>query len=206
MSDLDGEGAPGGRDAVRKLGRVQGASVTPGGARPICDVAKAARARNSPAAPGLEGQCRAHLAALAVEVAPIDPTGNRPHPADDEQGTSIPIIPPAAPEAPPTELPPPGRSHGVKVAGGVRYNYPHIRDRFGDFGLLDWCLESSGDCGQPAADAICQRVEHGKRPYASTISKFVDAGRFRETVIISSRDTCTDKTCNAFVSIVCTKK
>jgi len=43
---------------VKALGRAIAPS-TPGPAKPICDVAREARARNSPAAPGLEAQCRA---------------------------------------------------------------------------------------------------------------------------------------------------
>jgi hypothetical protein len=43
---------------VKTLGRVN-AGTPAGPPRPICDVAREARARNSPAAPGLEAQCRA---------------------------------------------------------------------------------------------------------------------------------------------------
>ncbi len=41
------------------LGRVQSPSGTPAPAMSICDTARSARARNSPAAPGLEAQCEA---------------------------------------------------------------------------------------------------------------------------------------------------
>jgi hypothetical protein len=40
--------------------------------RPICDVARDARARNSPAATGLEEQCRAQLAAIGASIAKTD--------------------------------------------------------------------------------------------------------------------------------------
>ena len=43
---------------VKSIGRV-GAPSTPGPRRPICEAARDARARNSPAAPNLEAQCRA---------------------------------------------------------------------------------------------------------------------------------------------------
>lgn len=43
----------------KSVGRVIGPPSTPGPRRPICDVAKEARARNSSAAPGLEAQCLA---------------------------------------------------------------------------------------------------------------------------------------------------
>jgi hypothetical protein len=51
-------GAAGEVPPVKAIGRVK---LPPTGAppRPICDVAREARARNSPAAPGLEAQCRA---------------------------------------------------------------------------------------------------------------------------------------------------
>lgn len=46
--------------AVRAVGRVKLPGSEPSGPpRPICDVAREARARNSPAAPGLEAQCNA---------------------------------------------------------------------------------------------------------------------------------------------------
>jgi hypothetical protein len=41
--------------------------------RPICDVAQVARARSSPAAPGLEKSCRAELAAKGLAIAQVDP-------------------------------------------------------------------------------------------------------------------------------------
>jgi hypothetical protein len=41
--------------------------------RPVCDIAREARARNSPAAPGLEESCRANLAARGAAIAQVDP-------------------------------------------------------------------------------------------------------------------------------------
>ena len=52
-------------DPVKALGRVPKTS-TPLPPRPICDVAKEARARNSPAAPGLEAQCQASKTVKAL--------------------------------------------------------------------------------------------------------------------------------------------
>jgi hypothetical protein len=68
---LSGPDIPNG--PTKSLGRVEPSSA-PGSTRPICDVAKEARARNSPAAAGLEAQCRAHLEALRAPVAAIAPT------------------------------------------------------------------------------------------------------------------------------------
>jgi len=55
---------------VKQAGKVKGGAPP----LPICDAASQARARNSPAAPGLEAQCRAALAAgqdaVAVEKSP----------------------------------------------------------------------------------------------------------------------------------------
>ena len=54
-------------DRVKSLGRVKPPpGTTPATPLPICDAAAKARARNSPAAPGLEAQCR------AAGVTPID--------------------------------------------------------------------------------------------------------------------------------------
>ncbi len=48
------------QQTVKAQGRVKlGGAVPPGPARPICEIASEARARNSPAAPGLEAQCAA---------------------------------------------------------------------------------------------------------------------------------------------------
>src|SRR5205807_1496875 len=51
------------------VGRVKEGVPTSAPSRPICEVAREARARNSPAASGLENQCRA---AGAAGEAPID--------------------------------------------------------------------------------------------------------------------------------------
>jgi hypothetical protein len=51
------------------LGKVRAAPV-PDAPRPICDVAREARARNSPAAPSLEAQCRAAAAKPPVAANP----------------------------------------------------------------------------------------------------------------------------------------
>jgi hypothetical protein len=68
---------------VKAIGRVKGAPTGP--PRPICVVAREARARNSPAAPGLEAQCRA--AGAAGETSPTKalgrvklPPGTTPNP------------------------------------------------------------------------------------------------------------------------------
>ncbi len=71
-------GAAGETPAVKAIGRVKvpGATGAPTGpARSICDVAREARARNSPAAPGLEAQCRAVGEAPADNVDAFAATG-----------------------------------------------------------------------------------------------------------------------------------
>ena len=64
---------------AKKLGRVV---VPPGTAPlshlPVCQAAKVARARNNPAAPGLEAQCAAYLA-QPVEALPDDGSPARSH-------------------------------------------------------------------------------------------------------------------------------
>lgn len=64
------------------LGRVQsapGSNPSP----PICDAARSARARNSPAAPGLERQCAAQT--LPVALGRVQPTTQGPGPLDKKQ-------------------------------------------------------------------------------------------------------------------------
>jgi hypothetical protein len=58
---------------VHKLGRAEAPFDNGNSSRPICDVAREARARNSPAAPGLESQCRADLASRGEAIANRDP-------------------------------------------------------------------------------------------------------------------------------------
>jgi len=53
-----------------KLGAPAGVPTSP--PRAICDLARQARARNSPAAPGLEQSCRADLAATGAAIAQVD--------------------------------------------------------------------------------------------------------------------------------------
>jgi len=71
---LDSSKAP-----VKALGRVATLS-TPGPPRPICDVAREARARNSPAAPGLEAQCVASKAPVPVKALGRVATSSTPGP------------------------------------------------------------------------------------------------------------------------------
>ena len=57
----------------RALGRVKLPPTSPPDTRSICEAARDARARNSPAAPGLEARCRADLAAKGAAIAEQDP-------------------------------------------------------------------------------------------------------------------------------------
>jgi hypothetical protein len=57
---------------VKAIGRVKGETPT-GPAMSVCDSAKAARDRNSPATAGLEERCRAELAAKGAAIAQADP-------------------------------------------------------------------------------------------------------------------------------------
>lgn len=58
---------------VKEIGRVKLPPGAAGSRRPVCDVAAEARARNSPAAPGLEENCRAILATIGAAIAQADP-------------------------------------------------------------------------------------------------------------------------------------
>ena len=37
---------------------------------------------------------------------------------------------------------------GKPEAGGVRYSYPYVKDRYGRYGLMDWCHRFGQDCGK----------------------------------------------------------
>jgi hypothetical protein len=70
---LEAECRAAGETPPAKIGRVKvdGASGAPGPPQSICQLAREARARNSPAAPGLEAQCRAAGAAGETPPAKI---------------------------------------------------------------------------------------------------------------------------------------
>ena len=67
-------------EPIRAQGRVPG--TTPNTSRPICDLAREARARNNPAAPGLEEKCRAEqtIKAIGRVTAPAGTTPNTSRP------------------------------------------------------------------------------------------------------------------------------
>jgi hypothetical protein len=63
---------------AKTLGRVpSSSSATPGPQRSICEAAREARARNSPAAPNLEAQCRAGEARLETKSTSARPTATQ---------------------------------------------------------------------------------------------------------------------------------
>ncbi len=62
---------------------------------PICDAARSARARNSPAAPGLERQCLASGGSLAPPAG-LPPPPPDPPPPDTSAPTTMPTLPPAS--------------------------------------------------------------------------------------------------------------
>ena len=80
-------GAAGETPPVKVIGRVKVAPSTSTDAppRPICDVAREARARNSPAAPGLEERCRADLAAKGAAIAEQDPIVAEARSAEEDE-------------------------------------------------------------------------------------------------------------------------
>jgi len=66
-------------EPVKAVGRTR-TETAPGPPRAICDLAREARARNSPAAAGLEAQCRA--AGAAGEIPPVKAVGRVSSPKD----------------------------------------------------------------------------------------------------------------------------
>lgn len=64
------------QQTLKAQGRVKlGGAVPEGPARPICEVALQARARNSPAAPGLEAQCAAERALPPIDLSALHARG-----------------------------------------------------------------------------------------------------------------------------------
>lgn len=131
---------------VKSIGRVP---VEPGPARParsICEAARDARARNSPAAPNLEAQCRA--------------AGERP-------AASTTTVPGVESRAAGVEPAPSPRRRGIT------YNSPMIVAANGQTVMLDFCAEYGKACGMPAADAFCRQKGH---PGASRFQISEDIG------------------------------
>jgi hypothetical protein len=71
---------------VRAQGRVRTGGPATDPTRSICELAQAARARNSPAAPGLEAQCKAQPPAPAVDLVALHARGAQIANDDPEAG------------------------------------------------------------------------------------------------------------------------
>lgn len=104
------------------LGRVHLPEGAPAGPpKTMCEMAASARARNSPAAPGLEKRCAAETASHPVALGRVPtPTTPAPAPPSAPAPTSVPTPPPV----PPMDLPPvdPDRvdalaAKGAEIAG-----------------------------------------------------------------------------------------
>jgi len=94
---------------------------------------------------------------------------------------------------------------GKPAAGGMRYAYPHVKDRYGRYGLMDWCRDWGAACGKPAAEAFCKQADGGARPHAGDFGPWNDAGKYAGTVIISTGDPCELERCSAFTYVICRK-
>ena len=142
-----GQPTPAGEPA-KTIGRVPNTSGPAGPARSICEAARDARARNSPAAPNLEAQCLA--------------AGERPPPP----ATTVPAVqPPLVVDSGSAQTPP--------RATGVTYNSPMIVAANGQTVMLDFCRDFGSACGKPAADAFCRQKGH---PNASRFQISEDIG------------------------------
>ena len=67
---------------------------------------------------------------------------------------------------------------------------------------VDWCREWGTNCGPPAAEAFCRELSPDQ-PYASEFSMAPDIGR---TAIITSRQICSDPSCDGFEHITCVRE
>jgi len=65
---------------------------------------------------------------------------------------------------------------------------------------LDFCLVWGAQCGQPAADAYCQKQGWEKA------SAWEPAQRVGPTTILSGEQPCDDPSCDGFASITCSGK
>lgn len=65
---------------------------------------------------------------------------------------------------------------------------------------LDWCLSKAADCGEPVAYKWC--INHG---YNKPIcwEKDRNIGEHIPTSQLNSRDTCFNKSCDGFRTIIC---
>lgn len=68
---------------------------------------------------------------------------------------------------------------------------------------LDWCLTFGSDCGEPVAYKWC--ISNG---YSKPIfwEKAKSIGEHTPTTMLNSRDTCYNKSCDGFSTIVCYRK
>jgi hypothetical protein len=105
-------------------------------------------------------------------------------------------LPPGVPDHP---------TPGTPEAGGMRYAYPHVLDRYGRYGFMDWCRDWGAACGKPAAEAFCKKVDSGARPHAAGFAPWNDAGHYSGTVIISTGDPCELPRCSSFTYVICKK-
>ena len=193
-------------EPAKSIGRVPSASGPPGPVRSICEAARDARARNSPAAPNLEAQCRASEPVKSIGRVPGTSGSGGPvrsicEAARDARARNSPAARNleaqcrAAGESPPPSTPGPAGQPSRPI--GVTYNSPMIVAANGDTVMLDFCRDFGSACGKPAADAFCQQKGH---PNASRFQISEHIGR---TAIISTGAICDDPSCDGFTKIQC---
>lgn len=106
----------------------------------------------------------------------------------------------AAREVPPLALDPHrARSDAARSTAAARASFekPTLDVGAGLARRLDWCRVWGDQCGKPAADAFC--AMNGYRR-AARFEADMDIG---ETVVISSRQRCSDPRCDGFARIEC---
>lgn len=80
----------------------------------------------------------------------------------------------------------------LPAAGQQTFEKPKV-----DGIALDWCLRPGADCGKPAADGFCSSRALGP---AQGFTKADDVGK---TLILGTKQVCSDPSCDAFAAIQC---
>lgn len=83
---------------------------------------------------------------------------------------------------------------------GRRFDLPRLPGPQGQM-RVDWCRSWGANCGEPAADAFCQRMGYRE---AAEFAIDADIGAVTPTVVMDGGQVCADEPCDGFAYIACT--